>query len=760
MFYNLYDNINPFPQEELMRQLTKQVEIYNFTWGSSSTAVTNFDPILQMLNVSPWLQSILGQPGVNGGMYRYFRSNVKITIKLNTTPYHQGSLVVSWVPYPLSTSFLLNVYSACQLHNVILSASKQDECSLELPYFSQDPHMDMLNYTGIWRVGFVILNNLITSSPSVSDTVYVSVFSQFVNPTVYGPIPTMIPTTKAKPPCEPLIYKQQMSERGNFPPGMNGMALAAQVDSLKNTPTPEADATNKSVTATGGKKTLGQAIVPILKCIPFIAPFVDLGFWLFDNLDKPLSSSGHQFFIKRPMRCVNTLTGTSHCEYMSSLPQAAVAKDVGVESSDMAVVQYAQLPSLYQQYTITASGYIGRLLNHPQIFSSTYADYLAFASSMYVYWRGSIKYAFYFVGTAFYSVRIRISLMHVAWPTSPGSLTDPTPIYQRILDVKGDTWTEFTVPFLTPYARLPTSINSSLTKNYTYIWIEALTPVLGSNLPADALYYLNVFRAAGPDFQLAQLRTAQIASNTLKDTFTDTLTYRQQTSLRNKFAQPFDGIVPGICGNVTTGIHMADTATTISDACHRFVDQVNYMGQLHFTYPGESDPSTLYQPFHFWSFGFAFWRGSRRYIGYNGGNVQNFYLYDSFNNLARSDTQGSAKVYPDDIQTTAAEIPYYSPQAYYMTPWNGNTPPESYFFQPTDAAAIPGGTAWTGFLLASGDDFRYIYPIPYLGQVSALQAELEQSKKTSTSTHTITGGKDTLDSVTTQSLKTHHKHKT
>jgi hypothetical protein len=76
----------------------------------------------------------------------------------------------------------------------------------------------------------------------------------------------------------------------------------------------------------------------------------------------------------------------------------------------------------------------------------------------------------------------------------------------RIVDVKGDAWTSFTVPYLSQRVWQGVIVDSTGYQSRPYLIIEALTDVQGSSLPADAIYYVNIWRAAGPDYQLSLLQ--------------------------------------------------------------------------------------------------------------------------------------------------------------------------------------------------------------------------------------------------------------
>jgi len=163
-----------------------------------------------------------------------------------------------------------------------------------------------------------------------------------------------------------------------------------------------------------------------------------------------------QFHTTRTNRHMSTLTGVETSEPLGQFPTHSVTKDLGYITSDMTVIQYAQQPNFFYSTTSSAAGTVYSQVVHPMRYYNgtthgrTNPDYLAFASSLFDFWRGSIRFLIQFVGTAFYSCTYRISVYHGETLTSGDvtNIADGVPLFSRIVNAKGDTWTEVDVPYL------------------------------------------------------------------------------------------------------------------------------------------------------------------------------------------------------------------------------------------------------------------------------------------------------------------------
>jgi len=369
----------------------------------------------------------------------------------------------------------------------------------------------------------------------------------------------------------------------------------------------------------------------------------------------------------------------------------------------MTVVQYCQKPLTYYQGILTTAGNHAVITVHPMFYNNgwrTEPDFLALGTSFYSYWRGSIKYLFHFVGTPFYSCRIKISVHHSA--TGITTTGEGTGFYSKVVDIKGDAFVEFTVPFLQKRMWGFTQMSAD-DNDETQIILEALTDVQGSSLPASASYYFTIYRAAGPDYQLglfSKWRNLTPASEV----------FEKQCSIAQKFREPFEGISPLNTGFIESGVCMADTSSTITDCCRRYC-RIATTTRNRLTYPcGSGQPSIFYEgPFLFWSRFFAFWRGGRRLrlMDFSQPSVSLDGLWSPPDTVSSPfDGQGVTTTSNADFWNVT--VPYYS-----STAWSYAMGVPSYTpgFDDPETAKPWNPPSSYNYWLAAADDFVFLYPI-------------------------------------------------
>lgn len=670
----IYSHVNPFISDTPSTLLERVVQITDKIW-SSTFAPQAIDVYREIILNSPIHASILGNFSL--AMYRYLRCDFRITIRVNSTPYHQGSLIVAWQPSNyINTAFPGSIVTAiASMPNMIsLSASQQDQCTIDMPFCCTLPHLDLsfAAMPGVTStrpmVHMAALNPLRSSSPSVTDTVPISIWVSMFNIETYGIL-------------DPTSITQ------NAP-------ISAVRQSAKTRANTEAQSKDKLGETAKGIITFAK---PILHSIPIVSDIINFGKSIFANLDKPSTDQATTFVTTRSHRGHTHLTGVDYSESLSSFPNYSVSKDIGFPtSSDMKVTDYASIPALYYTTSVTTKGVVLTTPIHPMTYTSsvrTEVDYLAFATGFFRYYRGSIKFLFQFVGTPFYSCRFKLSVVYSAGPP-PGGTGNGTGFYSRIVDVKGDAWTSIVVPYLSNRLWCNTA-KTSIIESVPYLILETLTDVQGSSLPADAVYYVNVWRAAGPDYQLSS-----------QCHYTGDMTpipAVRQSCLKNKWDEPSEAIKTKSSGFTESGLFMADQSTTMTDMCKRFTPHSS--SSSFRSYPGEvASTVTPYNPLDLLSTTFLYWRGSRRM------KFANSVGFARLSNLSIAvNVDGDPLVLDNSPDVYIVAVPWYCTELARPTLQAGS----GYVFtNPSNAPMDVDISSWTGQQMAAGDDFAYYWIVP------------------------------------------------
>jgi hypothetical protein len=734
-FQKLYSSVNPYPDETPTQLLSRIVRIPNLPWGPTGISGATFwnnDPIRLLVANSPSHAMILGNicnGGTFSGMYRYLQCSVEVTFKLNTTPYHQGVVCIGWAPQ-LVPNACFTKYYAPQMDGTFLSASVQDQAVITMPFCSSRPHYDLLGSylqshpSTIWMV---VINTLVQTQPNITDTVDISCWIQLKDIKVYGIIPQPVPSDMKIPAKRRLLAsktKQQtddnsFEEQASFNRGKTNKESQAKQE--------------VGISAKG----IVEAVTPMLSSVPIVGDIVKLGSILM-NMSKPTSDQATTFTMNRENRGHSMQTGQDYSEPLSPFPSWNVSKDLGLESSEMLAVDFAKKPCMLYQLTAQTKGILDQLVIHPMNYfvstQRTEPDYLAFTTSMFNYWRGSIKLLFQFVGSPFYSCRFRITVSHTN--AVPVAIGDGTGHFSRVVDVKGDTWCSITVPYLNKRVWSYTTESYEPTyHDYSYLTIEALTDVMGSSLPSTAKIFINIFRGAGNDFQLAGPRDAQgidppTTQPNRNSLLTEDMFFEEQCSLKKKFTETFEGITDQQTGMMETGLLMSSTASTLSDLCKSFQDYNAPPTFPSFSYPNTSgSPAMQKQPLFFLASAFLYWRGSRRFKATLATAINSKRV--TLLNFDLSISRSAPTALYDQCMASAV-VPWDSVESYFPT--DGRDFINAFTYARPRVCFVSPFLSDLGtfqFFLAGGDDFLYFFPVqPFVSSLFTPEPSKSGTKKT------------------------------
>jgi len=367
------------------------------------------------------------------------------------------------------------------------------------------------------------------------------------------------------------------------------------------------------------------------------------------------------------------------------------------------------------------------------------ADYLAIAAVNFKYWRGSIKYSVYFCMPAFYSFRARI---RIQWSTT---LVDVGNVPSQQIDVKGDTWVNFIVPYLNWRTWFDQQAPNNL---IPYLVIEQLSTIVGAPSPSTAVAYMNVFRAGGEDTQFAVLVPPQPAAQHITRAKTvrkdeDLSLFQKQCSLKELFSKTFDGITPGQSMSQEVGMAMSEVVDSVNDVFKRGVEYPNATDWI-----GNNNRVTFHSVI---ASSFMWKRGGRiiRHVhkGNTTTNGDGFYLLVSPAPY-RVDTGWSPA---SSTATTAPLQEAVSLPWYCATPFVAGSGMSGSYINPTfHSLAFPltlqlSLLTTDTIVIAGGDDFHMLMQVPFANQIGGLflsEAEQQQRKSkraqlatTTSSTH-------------------------
>jgi len=717
---------NPYPFQTPSQLLSRSYQLGSITVGTAWTGVRLDFPaaLFAMSTISDALLTFL-----------FFRAAIKLEVRMNSTPFQMGAIMISWLPCPNTSTYVPDIWAASGNHPVVISVSTQDAATIEIPYLNPLTWLRWAttNASSIASVWFQPLVPLVIGDPNSGDTVTLSVFASFVNPEVAGYVHSSTTNRRKAITRESLFHRHDpQPERPTERKPVPHPKKYVQSQSSDLIPPKVTEAVTKLSTASQDVANgIQTAASPILRMVDTVASIfanpLDV-FRQFTGLDKPDTSGVTSNVQQRVDSDLCHGTGLSESRTLSLYPNPLLSLDASLlpgETSLATVTSLAMIPMLHAVINFTNVTTNASIVAIPRnLLNTSYQpDYLMFISDAFQYWRGSIKYLFHFVTNAFTTCRFRVSINYTTWATPDVAISGD--VASKVVDVKGDTFLELVVPYL--FDTHWRKVND--TSGYPRIVVEELTPVIGQSLDSDCSIYCVIWRSAGEDFQFAQLQTVDPGSlgvlqlhTTTPSTETNVLhKIQSQSAIRGRFAKPFAPIIQG-CGQSHEKGFVASEVIGDLGACLKRYQEVS----APYTYPwlalfdtGVSDTGAF---LHF-SQMFLFWRGSRRLkklcsiissFAETGADdfisVQTSVSPGPATSGYYSFSDGTAYVNYNLNSCVDATIPYYCTYPY--VPTNPNlTTIDGYSGDlfPMDAQSyVPDNYSIFHYLIAAGDDFSYL----------------------------------------------------
>lgn len=696
-----YKNYTP---RDLLARMFKVLETtVDATWLGNSVEFPN------VLLALPAISKITS-------MFAYMRADVQVAIRITSTMYHQGSLMVSF--HPCSTDTTAHIYRDSSQSAIVLQYATPGCLLLVLPYMHPRPFFSLTipsMYTAsIGQLKLTPLTPYRTAGEIGGFTL--TVYAQFKNIHTAGPL--LVTQSDMPAPTTPVNHTSSSS--------------SARPISLEDM--------EKSVNCVHHSNNVASLLSPVFDIadsVVGIAQTLTGGL-----LDKPTS-------VRAPMPNQprwTPLAFTKGLDDSSRLSQSPSSKlsTRGMyidDTSDMTVWKLAQVPMLHH-IAVMSSATPSFVFNvHPIDIQSSGedVDYLRAVSHAHIYWRGSIKYYVHFVANGFLKARVRIFLSFNGTVTLPTD--DPGDLFARIVEINGPTITNFSVPYLwNKYWQL-----THLSDGPPLLYFELLDDI--SSQGEDPSIDVVVFRAGGEDTQFSGLHQALFPPPAMTT----------QSHVRSAFAVPFDSLIEGAKIGVEKGFCTDETSHRVSDLMKRYgiAMSPNLVGTegLGFLPPtracplssiGElqssADANGMSMPFYYFTSFFLFWRGDirvkiRSLTALKQASVA---TYEGDFNLA----SGSAYTYGTLNPDLSVELPFQSTLPYHF--FYDNVQKVGIGNGDLTLLAIAGGAENTEVLTAAGDNFicGHLMPPPnFLSPPPSLLARtITATNKTGGSTPFLKGG--------------------
>jgi hypothetical protein len=436
---------NPYPDQTPVEVLSRMFKVAEFPWTGGVPVTNTLDFPRQLLSIPVLAERM--KP------FRWARSDLKIQVKINSTQFHYGAYMISYIQNHTGFKHANNVFQQSGNRPIVLSASVQDSCEFNINWMNPYNFFEVNDPSSqIARVFFTPLTPLGVANENVTDTVQVQVYAGFVQPETSGYIAQ-----------SSVIKESKMKSK---------FSLADGPDLVKS----------------------------IFEKIPIISGIVEDFGSMISALDKPasLEATGPiEFGFSREMSKGVGLDPAQSLSLQTLAPVDMTRELMGEEIDYMNILKVAQTPmiTLIQKHQGNSNpiNLLATPLGGP-------LDYFQFISRHFNYWRGSIKYLINFYTSNFTSCRYRISMLYDN--TIPDDNTGGD-VISSVVDVRGDTQYEFTAPYLWPTAYRSLQTSGDLPR----LVIQPLIPIIGPSFEEDPAIQIVVWRAAGEDIKYNQLVT-------------------------------------------------------------------------------------------------------------------------------------------------------------------------------------------------------------------------------------------------------------
>ncbi len=752
---------NPYPKQPIQEILSRKYRVATATWNTATAkgaliTLSFPDALFAIANVASKLES-----------FQYFRAGVEFEVKVNSTPMHVGALQISYLPFCKEPNqHALHYVQRSGNHSSILSASAANSVKGVIPWINPRKALITTDYYSgeigmLWVDVLVPLDGAGGTVPDVT----VSVFASFHKPEVYGYSQPITPAIHVMSEQEELMeeMKEQFRKENNMgarrtrkpwtrvkieDPKIQGKDLvtteAAKAAQKKDeSSTGGILQTVKSVVHTADSFLSSEEMQTMIRLASAGASLI--------GLSKPEVTAPVTPVYNFPCRNLMHTDGVEYSVNMSAAIDAKVDNQVSFVGSDgpnMTILDLIRKPFIVAEFSFNQATAVGaeifKINAEPSVVwndggvptRTYYPGYLAYVAGFFKYWRGSIKFRFHFFTSAFVTSRVRIT-------HNPTGATIPTiesfggDVVSEIVDIKGDTIIDITVPYLqsAPYRSVsgftaPDIYSAGL---MSALQVSLLNEVTGMDAVGDMTVYCVVYMAAGEDFRFSRYVNAEYSDFTVDPLmgfiedpqvqgFDDKL-YKyiddqlygeiedpQIQGLDEEFDVPFKGLVPAKL-SVEERAVAPEHFGNIRELCHRysFVGAAGAATEVMVT--PFFDPNSYNHNLKAWSRLFLFWRGGIRVATYSASATTELEYRRTFGSTPNdffssgyllSDSETGLFLY--------GTIPYYVP--YLMCPTDTDGVPYNIYSSP--AAPLDEFDNYVNlkngnYGLAAADDFSFIY---------------------------------------------------
>lgn len=569
--------VGEYEDKQLLERMVV-LNTYSWTVGAAAGNIANFD-------VTSALYFYLRNKAIML-LYQFFRTDIEITVKLNTNQFYVGALMLTLFPATKSTGNTLaeraimdpTVISASSAESVV----KTWKWSWPYPWrgiWGQDadgsaqPHTVTLSIDNLFP--------LTVAQEGMPSVLSIQVWARFKNLKLMYPCNVAADSVLSAKEERRSIQRRIRAKRHVF-----GEKEKIEAQSRRGSMYPPKIATPRGSQVTHPSQdpgtslaNLGTSLIDAVTSIP--ATIVDgavgtltgvidagAGALLGAFLDKPdqVDEQGAIIIEQSKDLFCSDIPDTNVCLSLNKAKYVDPSPSRMPMSKNWTLLDYAKIPGLRLLYTFTNAGGSAGTVAFSLVQSTTFADQLRtpleYACQCAYLKRGSVKLMLQFFTSAFISARFALQLARLD-DDIEGFDADYAYGLTKVINVKGDTVDSITIPWLD--SAWWSQISSR------QIQISLISDIATTDTTSTPTIYMAAWIAAGDDFQF------QFPIVPTHTGWSDGMSVEAQASIGKMFEAEFPPIADNQVYDMDNGFSSSETIGYMTDVAKRYspFDQVN-----------------------------------------------------------------------------------------------------------------------------------------------------------------------------------------
>lgn len=378
--------------------------------------------------------------------FTYFRANVKCKLVFNATPFMSGKYWMFFAPFDSISnrgSIIAALQNTTGFPGVEIDLASNAPVEIKIPYCAPLSHYNLIDtHSNMGELNIVPINAIQTGTTPVTNGATFTIFAWFED--IELAMPTSKPVTVPTVASDEEVWKAQVGgseeHASTSGPPISGAANAV--------------ASAASMVG-GALPILGKWLRPVEWVARAVGGAAEAVGW-----NKPTNLDKNCPYINVPAKGYTNADGIDLSTKLGAMPDNGLTYDGGIFSTDvdeMDLKYVASKSCIFKDDMVwDVTDAVGTVLHYNSVApgmasggpTSMQPTTLGFLTSMFRYWRGTLKYRLAIAKTAFHSGRLRITYHPGIYGDQANADNIPENAYNWILDLSVSSELEFEIPYV------------------------------------------------------------------------------------------------------------------------------------------------------------------------------------------------------------------------------------------------------------------------------------------------------------------------